>query len=117
MSTTIERGFVHPLLVEDRYHYDFGRCSLCNGWAQVDTGQDASYFGTWANPTERKIFAYVEGDTIETTCDTDEEYAAELRELKAWNESHGWQFLGIYPGSDAELRAHFDRLELSDLLH
>ncbi len=30
----------------DRYTYDFGLCSYENGWAQVDTAQDASYFGT-----------------------------------------------------------------------
>ena len=30
----------------DRYTYDFGHCSYENGWAQVDTAQDASYFGT-----------------------------------------------------------------------
>ena len=31
----------------DRYTYDFGLCSFEKGWAQVDTAQDASYFGTW----------------------------------------------------------------------
>ena len=40
----------------DRYVYDFGLCSYENGWAQVDTAQDASYFGTWANPTRLMIF-------------------------------------------------------------
>ena len=35
----------------DRYVYDFGLCTYEKGWAQVDTAQDASYFGTWANPT------------------------------------------------------------------
>ena len=29
----------------DRYVYDFGLCSYKNGCAQVDTAQDASYFG------------------------------------------------------------------------
>ena len=47
----------------DRYVYDFGLCSYENGWAQVDTAQDASYFGTWANPTRLMIFSYCEGDT------------------------------------------------------
>ena len=42
----------------DRYTYDFGLCSYENGWAQVDTAQDASYFGTWANPTRLMIFSY-----------------------------------------------------------
>ena len=34
----------------DRYRYDFGLCSYENGFSQVDTRQDAWYYGTWANP-------------------------------------------------------------------
>ena len=34
----------------ERYHFDFGECSACNGYAQVDTSQDAPYFGIWTNP-------------------------------------------------------------------
>ena len=34
----------------NRYAYDFGLCSYEKGWAQVDAAQDASFFGTWANP-------------------------------------------------------------------
>ena len=47
----------------DRYVYDFGFCSYEKCWAQVDTAQDASYFGTWANPARLVIFNYCEGDT------------------------------------------------------
>ena len=47
----------------DRYSFDFKLCTPKNGWAQVDTSQDASYFGTWANPFERKTVSYCEGDT------------------------------------------------------
>jgi hypothetical protein len=42
----------------DRYLYDFGLCSNASSWAQVDTAQDASYFGTWANPTWLPISNY-----------------------------------------------------------
>ena len=35
----------------DRYVYDFGLCRYEKGWAQIDTAQDASFFGTWADPT------------------------------------------------------------------
>ena len=45
----------------DRYIYDFGLCSYENGWAQVDTAQDAAYFGTWANPARVLIFRHVSG--------------------------------------------------------
>jgi len=34
----------------NRCTYDFGLCSNEKSWAQVDTAQDASYFGTWAKP-------------------------------------------------------------------
>ena len=53
----------HEFCPGDRYTYDFGLCSFENGWAQIDTAQDASYFGTWANPTRLMIFSYCEGDT------------------------------------------------------
>ena len=46
----------------DRYVYDFGLCSYENGTAQVNTAQDASNFGTWANPMRLMIFSYCEGD-------------------------------------------------------
>ena len=59
----------------DRYLYDFGLCSYANGWAQVDTAQDASYFGTWANPTRLLIFNYCEGDTTLHEAETPEEFA------------------------------------------
>ncbi len=46
----------------DRYVYDFGSCSYANGFAQIDTRQDASYFGTWCSPERRMIVNYCEGD-------------------------------------------------------
>ena len=38
----------------DRYQFDSGECSAANGYAQIDTGQDAWYFGQWANPHDLK---------------------------------------------------------------
>ena len=66
MAKKIERNF-HP---SDRYVFDFGACSIERGWAQLDTGQDASYFGTWLNPTKRQTFNYCEGDVTLVTVDT-----------------------------------------------
>jgi hypothetical protein len=51
------------------------------GWAQIDTGQDASWFGTWASPGERTILNFAEVDVTRTFCETDEEFAAALREI------------------------------------
>lgn len=45
-----------------RYTYDFGLCSVGNGFNQIDTESDASYYGEWANPFRLIHFSYVEGD-------------------------------------------------------
>jgi hypothetical protein len=109
----ITRNFVDA----DRYGFDFGPCSTSNGWAQVDTSQDASYFGTWANPFKFTIFCYCEGDTILTTCEDDTEFCGELRTIKRWNEENGHRFRGIDPGFNEPLKAKFCEIGLSDLLH
>jgi hypothetical protein len=49
------RGFE----MTNRYTFDFGTCSPQNGFAQVDTGQDAYYFGTWANPEKENGFRFL----------------------------------------------------------
>ena len=74
----------------DRYWFDFGMCSYKNGYAQIDTKQDASYFGNWCSPTARKIVSYCEGDVTVQTADTDAEFVAAIREMEAWNAEHGW---------------------------
>lgn len=100
----------------DRYLYDFGACTYAKGWAQVDTKQDASYYGTWTNPEKRQIFCYCEGDTTLTKCDTDEEYRQELFELVEWNRKNGY-WKGIDPGLKPEMREKFVGLGLEELLH
>lgn len=75
----------------DRYHYD----RHLAGYAQVDTRQDAPYFGTWLNPVTRTIVCYCEGDLTTTTCDTDEELRAEVERMKDY---YGDGFRGIDPG-------------------
>lgn len=63
----------------DRYLYDFDLRSCANGWVQVDTAQDASYFRTWASPTRLLVFNCCEGDTTLKEAVLPEEFAAELR--------------------------------------
>ena len=67
--------------MSDRYSFDFGRCSSANGFAQIDTGQDASYYGTWSAPATRTIVNFCEGDVTTTVCETDTDFAEQLREL------------------------------------
>ena len=101
----------------DRYLYDFGLCSYANDWAQVDTAQDASYFGTWANPTRLLIFTYCEGDTTLKEAESPEEFAAELRAIDEWNIRAGHGPARIDPGYDPAMKADFERLGLADMLH
>jgi hypothetical protein len=73
----------------DRYRYDFGLCSIKNGFAQIDSDQDAWYFGTWANPEKLIIFNYYEGDCCTTLCETNDEFRQELEELNTWYTDQG----------------------------
>jgi len=113
MAKTITRDFAPA----DRYLYDFRYCTVANGWAQVDTSQDASYFGQWVNPVKRQVFAYVEGDLILTHVDTDSELQAEFAEMKRWNEQQGHRFLGIDPGFSESLKASLISAGLQEYLH
>jgi hypothetical protein len=101
----------------DRYTYDCGLCSYKNGWAQVDTAQDASYFGTWANPARLAIFSYCEGDTTLKEAASPEEFAAELREIDAWNRANGYGPARIDPGFAPAMKEAFEAIGLADLLH
>lgn len=101
----------------DRYAYDFGACSIDRGWAQVDTSQDASYFGQWINPTDRKIACYCEGDVIVTHVDTDSELVAEIAAMQRWNLEQGHRFLGIDPGFNEPLKQALITVGLEEYLH
>ena len=100
----------------DRYAFDFKLCTVKRGFAQVDTRQDASYYGTWASPRERKIVSYTEGDITIETAATDAEFTEAIRELKRWHEENDcWK--GIDPGFDPALKLEFEQIGLGDLLH
>lgn len=113
MPRTIERSW-QPT---DRYRFDCGQCSYANGYAQIDTGQDASYFGTWCSPTDRAIVCYCEGDVTIERADTDEEFTAAIRDLAAWNDRQGWGPMRIDALATPALAETFRALGLGDLLH
>ena len=115
-GVTTKRGF---RLGIDRYHYDFGLIDGESGWAQVDTTQDASYFGTWANPETRKLFSFTEGDTCLQEARTDDEFVAIIRECEAWNRERGfWRGIDCGLGARGErIAARFREMGLGDLLH
>ena len=111
---TIER--ITGFTPSDRYLYDFGACTYAKGWAQIDTRQDASYYGTWTNPERREIFTYCEGDTTLVRCSTDDDYKQALRDVIAWNKEAGY-WLGIDPGFSEAMKNHFVRLGFGEELH
>jgi len=87
----------------DRYEFDFKQCTYKNGWVQCDTYQDASYFGIWANLTDRKIVTYAEGDITRVEADDDAEFrTAMLSMLLAYDAGiqydGRWRHAKIDPG-------------------
>lgn len=80
-----------------RYKYDTDLCPASKGWAQVDTRQDASYYGTWVNPLTFEMMNYCEGDVAHTKCTDEADFIKALQECIDWNsERECW--LGIDPG-------------------
>ena len=114
MTIKITRGFVEG---GDRYRYDFGQCSARNGWAQLDTEQDASYFGTWANPIELKVFNYCEGDTTLQECGSQAEFIEALREIEKFETDSGRKPARIDPMLNDAIKKVFQDMGLGDMLH
>jgi len=75
-GNTVHPGSDHT----ERYKYD-RICSHKEGWVQYDTDQDAWYFGVWVHVGERLIFTYCEGDISLVTCETEESFQAELKNM------------------------------------
>ncbi len=92
----------------DRYAYDFG---LCRDFAQVNTSEDASWYGIWACPTRLVVFTFCEGDCTTVQCDTADEFRSEMLSVRAFAERMG-KFLGIDPGSDPVKAAAWEALGL-----
>lgn len=101
----------------DRYLYDFKVLTIAKGWAQIDTDQDASYFGQWISPTRLEIFAYVEGDCILTKCADAAELQSEIARMKQWNIDQGHRFMGIDPGFSEPLKDALIAAGLLEYLH
>jgi len=101
----------------DRYKFDYTRCTVKKGFAQIDTSQDAHYYGTWANPFDLKIITYCEGDVTTQEAESVEEFVGAIHDLKRWNDDRGHRFIGIDPGFDEKLKARFEEIELGCYLH
>ena len=78
----------HP---SDRYRFDM----MLKGFAQVDTTEDAPYYGIWVSPKKRMIVNYSEGDVSFTYADNGQDFKEEILNLIGWL---GERFKGIDPG-------------------
>jgi hypothetical protein len=115
---TVTRSSAGPFA--ERYQYDFKICTPAKGWAQLDTGQDASYYGNWINPFSFELLCFAEGDLDHTKCDGEEDFARTVRECIAWHKEHGhWdRYSGIDRGiSNPAIAEAFERMGLGGFLH
>ena len=101
----------------DRYAFDFNICSIDKGFAQIDTEQDAHYFGNWGNPFTLKLFSYTEGDIVETVCDNEQEFIDQMERINSWNIEQGFKPVKVDPGFNTGLKEQFIKLGLEHFLH
>ena len=106
----------HEFCPADRYRYDFGLCSPVNGFAQLDTSEDAWYYGNWANPEKLVLFSYCEGDCYTTICENEDEFRQEMERVKQWHLDQGSTF-GVDPGLNQERIDAWHKVGLGHLLH
>ena len=113
MTVTITRGTDHD---GNRYDYD---SALPRDFAQLDTSEDASWYGNWASAKRLKLFSYCEGDTTLTVCETVEEFRQQLEEFQAFCARIGYEFRGIDPGwvHTEEILQPWRDAGLSHLIH
>ena len=103
--------------IDARYAFDFDICPPNQGWAQLDTEQDAWYFGTWADPAHRLIVTYAEGDVSVQGFADDPAFVEGVRKWERWTAANHDKPGRIDPGLDPDYRATWERLGLADLLH
>jgi len=96
----------------DRYYFDNNECSYKKGWAQLDTEQDAHYFGMWINPTKLRIMSYMEGDIVERQFDNVEELIQYLT-----NMNQDGEYARIDPGLTLKFKQIFIDLGLDIFFH
>lgn len=73
----------------DRYQYDSDLCSYEKGWVQIDTNQDASYYGHWCNLESLQFFSFVEGETTLFEYESIEEFKQALVEQRDFHLQDG----------------------------
>jgi hypothetical protein len=95
----------------DRYEIDAMLCPA--GWAQLDSPEDASWYGIWAHPKHRAIVSYCEGDIARYHADSDEEFCQEIQRFNRFHQREGGIRIDPVRGD----RQAWEALGLADLLH
>tara|TARA_R100000234_G_scaffold106211_1_gene76739 strand:+ start:295 stop:636 length:342 start_codon:yes stop_codon:yes gene_type:complete len=95
----------------DRYIFDYDICSFKKGFAQIDTTEDASYFGNWVNFKSLELITYCEGDLTINKCDNKEEFKNQLLKVVSWYKENK-SFIGIDLMLSDEIKKDFNNLNL-----
>ena len=98
----------------DRYTFDFNMCRSSKGYAQLETSEDASYFGNWVNFRDYKIVSYCEGDITIETCSNKEEFKKLLKKTVDFYKFNQENFKGIDLMDNKEIKEDFKKLNLDN---
>ena len=95
----------------DRYIFDWNYCNFKKGFAQIDTTEDASYFGNWINFKSLELITYCEGDLTVIKCENIEEFKNQLLKVVSWYKKNK-SFIGIDLMCSDEIKKDFNNLNL-----
>lgn len=104
----MEREQTH---IPDTNRYEFDHTLIPEGFHQLDTEQDAYYYGVWVNPVELKMVEYAEGDLTRTTFESIAEAVGQIvayKELLGYQHIDDWQLEAAVPIEERNLTLWFD---------
>lgn len=99
---------------DTRYIFDN---RLPSDYAQLDTSEDASWYGNWASAQRLTFISYAEGDCVVTKCETVEEFKEEFKSFLSFCDRVGYRFLGIDPGLNEPSKDSWLQIGLNEFLH
>jgi len=92
-----------------RYAWDEGLDY--NEWCQLDTRQDASYYGHWINPFRLTFIGFAEGDITEVLCASESGFRSYLRNFFSFQQEMGYDsWIDMMCNNEQEKLVIFDRI-------
>ncbi len=95
--------------LQDGSRYMFDEALIGRGYHQLDSRQDAAYFGTWINPETLKLVEYAEGDVTAIQFDSSEEFigwATERQDIMGYEHIDDWSQNWAVPIVRSELEVY-----------